>query len=537
MTPKNAAMSLRNFAILCMLCVAGGTRADYEEDEFSQEAETSFNEVHSDQHLFKCAEDQLPTAADNEFCAVFGGDGEACRGNGCRSLDKGDLLGRLTCEGQCNEGSAAQDNVGLSVPNAVKDAVRKAKELAVATFDAATAKVDAARQAETLAMQNKEELLRVAANAAMLLEKAQDAEKGEQEAKVKMEIALATAASADAEMQQLSQDSNAAVAVKAEKLALMNQALKAKQDKEAEWKTQEKLQKTEYEDLKGKIPMLEAQLEARLIRLEALKREVAKLEALKREVAALQQQIPEAKTRMQQASDERSRLATLRRKGEGWDLRQEYKKINEDYIAAKNKVQELNEAAKISKASNKDASSKGQLALAAYLQQVASSEAASAQKTEAEKKSDLAEVAAREAHLMSGVMSRNMAQALKNKADAVALTAQVRAVYKYAAEFYDKLDLVSQPTGDNEMMRLAQLSSDPSMKACLSSYNVVITEANRLAESNAEPTILAELKAGLTQIKQDRFTRFKSWCGKDGELNVAKWIWGANGLTENELVI
>jgi len=478
-----------------------------------------FNEAHSDQHLFKCAEDHLPTAADNEFCGVFGGDGEACRDNGCRSLDNLAHLGRLTCEGPCNDGSAAKVPDGSSVPEALKDAVSMAKELAVAAFNAATVKAEAARTAETRAMENKEKLRKDAASASELLEKAQNEEQKQQEAKDRMDIAMAQAASTDAEMNQLSQESNAAVAKKSEKLALMNQALKAKQEKEAEWKMQEMIQKQKFQDMGQLIPKLKAQLEAE-----------------KRKVANLEQQIAEANSQWTEASQERSRIATLRKSGEGWDLRQSWKNIEREYKEEKDKVQALQEKAKKSEAANEDASSKGRAAVEAYLQQVDSYTTASEKKVKAKEQSDVAEAAKLQADFEYVVTRRDMAQALQDQADAVALTKQVTAVYKYAATFYDSLKNITKPEGGNEMMNIALLSSDPYTLPCLSSYNVVIKEANALAASNAVP-ILESLKAGLEQIRDYRKTTFRSWCGENGKKDVSEWIWGANGIEENKLMI
>lgn len=514
-------MSLRIFAISCMLLVAGGTRADYEEDEFLQsEAETSAKKARPHQLglLTRCAEDQQPTAADMQFCAAFEGDGEACRKHGCRSLDKLAPSGRLSCEGQCNDGSAAQVHDGLSVPEAVTRAVQRARELAEAAGTRAAAKVEAAKQAEQTAMQKKTEAREVAAEAERSLRQAETEEENALRAKDEMQAAMAEATKADAEMNQRSQVYEAESAVKAEKLATMKQELQAKQAKEAEWSMQDQIYQQELDQMKELIP-----------KLEAYKRKAQQA------VVSIEQQIEEAKAQLRAAGKKRSEIKHLK-DTEGKAVTKAYMDTFNDYVAQKNKVEQLGEAASSAEAANERASSSARSAVAAYWQKVASYRTAADRKEAAKEASEKAEADELEAEFLYGAQEQGMAQALQDQADAEALKVQVEAVYKYAAEFYDALKKVSEPEGGNEMMKVVKLAADPAMKPCLSSYNVVVTAANGIAASNAED-ILAELKTGVTQINDDRFTRFRTWCGKDGKEDVARWIWGANGLTRNELEI
>eukprot|EP00930_Biecheleria_cincta_P090605 TRINITY_DN7_c3_g1_i1.p1 TRINITY_DN7_c3_g1~~TRINITY_DN7_c3_g1_i1.p1 ORF type:complete len:543 (+),score=155.32 TRINITY_DN7_c3_g1_i1:74-1630(+) len=514
-------MSLRKFGILCMLRIAGGTRADYDEATLlalANEDQASVSQtILYKLRLLACDDDKIPTEEDNQYCAAFDGNAEACDTNGCHMTDSLAPSGKTQCKAKCKTSVASDATSGLAVPQEVKNAVQKARELAEAAGRGAATKVEAARKAGDAAQQQVAHAHEVAQAAAEKLKQAEAKEKEQQAAKNEMEAKVAEAAKSDGELSARSKVLAEAQVKKQQKLDVMSAKLQAKKEKEAEWKMEDIMYKKEMDQLNSEtIPNLNA-------RLQAEKRKAQEL------FRSLENQIATATARRNELGQKRTQIKKTQRT-QGKAITADYMKSFTEYKAEKDKVEKIATETKNAEKLNKQASSSAKSAVALYFVKAEAYKKAREETASAKEESDAAKTAAVEAEFLYAAQSREMAQALQEKADADALKIKVEKVSEYAGVFYDKLKKVETPHG-NPMMNVMTLVKDPAMKPCLSSYNVIITAANGITQSNAEE-VMSELKTGLTKINSDRFDRFQQWCGTE---DFARWIWGANEIEKVEL--
>jgi len=216
----------------------------------------------------------------------------------------------------------------------------------------------------------------------------------------------------------------------------------------------------------------------------------------------------------------------------GKTITQDYMASLDAYKAKKANVEDLAAAEERAQAASEQATGSAKAAIVEYWQKVAAFRLAADQRTTAESVADEAQTEYLEAQFDLTQKSADMAEAARDINEFEALRAKIEGVYEYAKIFYTKLYEVQQPEG-NPMMAVMNLVKDPAMKPCLSSYNVVITAANDIGETD-QTEIMSKLKTGLLQIDSDRFNHFAQWCGQE---NFKYWIWGANELEQVELAI
>lgn len=465
-----------------------------------------------------CDEDKLPTKEATLYCEAFNKDPDACRANGCRSLDLMTATGALVCKAACQTASTAAatahfpDLTDSPVPQAVKDAVQAARELVQAKATAAESKVQEAKIADEGARAAMVNLKTKQEEAAANLRQAEESEAQAKAAAVSMESAIAAAKETDANLNALTSAYEAALGTKEAAKADMSSKLKAKQEQEAIWKAADHGLRDEMDEVKQEIRSLEEKL------------------------AAIKQTIENKNARIRELGKMRAQNSNTR-KTTGKDITKVYMASLDAYKAEKAKVEELAESGERAEAANTQAEGSAQSAVMEYWQKVEEFRSAADQRTTAESMADEAQTEYLEAQFALAQVSAQMTDAAQEHTIFEALRDKIEGVYEYAKIFYNKLYEVQQPEG-NPMMAVMNLVKDPAMKPCLSSYNVVITAANDIGQTD-QTEIMATLKTGLIQIDADRFNRFKAWIwrGKEEGEDFKYWIWGANELEQVELAI
>lgn len=516
-------MSLRNFAILCILRFAKGVRP---EDGNQQGAIAN-------EGRRGCDLDKMPDEMDKHYCAGFQNDQDACRAQSkCKTVDMLTASGALECLPTCknetpDDTAAAIDFAG--VPQGVKDAVEAARALVQKKTSAAAAKLQQKKQADDEAKKAKATFEAAQKQAEEELIQAEKAEAEAQMATNTKNAAIQEAEKSDTEWSTKTRAYEAAVAAKKQKLDVKNQQLKAKQQQEVAWKVEKKSWKDEIEDIfKKQIPGLQQRL--------------AELEALK---TATLEKLAKAKARGAELQTKRTENEdALRAKIK--NLKGAYMQHEKAYIEAKKDVDELAKENKAAADASQQATESKTAAIKEYWIKKDLLNQASEKKSTAQEKLSKAQVENDGAHFALTVSAGGVTLAEKEQQDYEKLKIKVEKVYEYADIFYNKLGEVQQPNGNNPMMKVLAMANDAALKPCLLSYNVIITAANDLAKED-QPDILGKLKTGLTQIDKDRYEHFRMWICTDKEdaekaqypdcIDFVPWIWSGNGIEKVELAI